>query len=487
MITYEAINPYQVIEGSSLTYEKAIELFSIAGMELPPDFEELVAAVEKWVWDEFPTHYNDRVGIAIKAVTYGEPLENREEILANAIKVLGEFGIPPEKVPNLTKSSGFTKLRQMTRGLDPEAYKLIQRLVFEELIPRVLKAIGAQPENVSLFLGATSAPLEPYFDAEWAKAGGLPEASVIPYFDIPKEVLAGNVPERMISIPFLEACNSTGDALARVLSGEFNQAIEAKYPGFLAGNEPILVVIGALDDADRDADKGVDVNSPQLFSTGAGVIAFWYHPTGRASMHIVKGVHVAEDKPITTHVFREIADGAQHLKIPAPWKKWTQAQQDRAFIAPHVHEPVRPGQPIELSARAGVIFKKYGLQVAGETLTNYLSMINPKTGEHYKISDIKSVVMHHPSGAIFEDIQEILFGEEFAKKFGGSFTLDQVQWIMKKGNIPVAIMPIVFGELLADFEPGDHVMFLTYGAGGNFTCFIAEMGDMRGFQVPQAA
>jgi 3-oxoacyl-[acyl-carrier-protein] synthase III len=58
------------------------------------------------------------------------------------------------------------------------------------------------------------------------------------------------------------------------------------------------------------------------------------------------------------------------------------------------------------------------------------------------------------------------------------FREDQINWVIDEGNVPVATIPIAFGRQFDTLKSGNRVMFLSFGAGGEYTCFIADIGGV---------
>jgi 3-oxoacyl-[acyl-carrier-protein] synthase III len=246
-----------------------------------------------------------------------------------------------------------------------------------------------------------------------------------------------------------EACNSSGHAIARVLSGDFDGLIDEYNPHFSEG-VPANIVLMALDDANRFADKGGDPLSPQFFSTGAAAMVWKYHPESPSSLKKIVHRSMSEER------------GTEYLLVPRPYDDWAESEKANLYTARYLKAPNHPG-PIDMDPRASGAFVTYAMRLAEEVIADY--------GEQGgNISDITRVIVHHPSKAVFDGVQKRMIRKGFRE--------DQINWVIDEGNVPVATIPIAFGRQLDTLKSGNRVMFLSFGAGGEYTCFIADIGGV---------
>lgn len=435
-----------------ISKERHIRFNELEGLDLVSwqimEAGRVAEVIDRMVFD-MEVHAHEGARVVVAHAFYGKPLNDAQEIYDNAVEVMRVTGYKGE-VPNMTDSTGFETLRQMEYGLSDEDYLVIEQLVIQELTDQVLATHGISPSQVDLVLTATTMPVHPHFDKAWMAAAGIDES-------IP-------------SARFCMACNSSGRALAEVLSGTFddllfddkNEYHETTHSSWADDgganwqddDQPKFILIIALDDANRTTDKGGDPISTQFFSTGAAVIGFWYHPHHPElnSLQMIEG----------THVSRSIEAGTQYLKAMQTYKNWTDEQKEGLYTAKYLKEP-KDGVSVEMSQRAGVAFKKYAFQVAGETLANFAELGG-------NIADIKRVIVHHPSKSVFNGLKEDMLAIGFAD--------EQINWVINEGNVPVATIPIALGRQLEDLDSGDLVMFLSFGAGGEYTCFVARVGEL---------
>ena len=406
--------------------------FAVLDVLAHPESDKLLEASKNWVFDEDPVQFNPELGISVASAFYGDPLDSPEEIYKANRELMEKLGYPKlDEIPNLTETSGFPVLRQMTPGLRDVDYLLVQQLVARELITNALNAQELTSNDVDLLLVATSIPITPDFYDQWRRAA-----------DIPDEVPV---------VPYCMACNSSGQAIDDLHARKYDELID-QYRGKISNGESANVVLFALDDANREADKGGDPSSSQLFSTGASAMVFKYHPTAQSSMRMI------------VHESKSIEKGANYLKVRRPYDRWTEEQRNKLRLAKYLHAPDHGG-PVDMAKEAGVIFKNYGIELALEVVKEYEAI-------GYNRTNIKKIVMHHPSGTIFKSIKDKLTGKY-------DFDDDQLHWVINEGNVPVATIPIALGRQLEDLSPGDHVMILSYGAGGEYTCQIVEMGRVN--------
>lgn len=381
-----------------------------------------------WIWDD-DSGKNAPSKIGFSGAFYGKDLPNREEIYKSAVVLLKDNIGYEGDVPDITESSGFDRLRQMEGGLTDWQYRVSEMIVSKELVQDALAKINLEPSDVDLFLAATSIPIHPRFHEEWKLAAGIPK-------DVPV-------------VPFCMACNSSGRAMAEVLLGTFDEKIAEYNPAFKKG-KPANIVLLALDDANRLAMLGADPMSPQLFSTGAGAVAWQYHPTSESSMKMI------------AHTSQSIEAGTNALKVVRSYDSWTDEEREGLYTAEFLKSPA-PGEGfMKMQARAGFSFKENGFKVAMETMAKYQEL-------GYGPTDIRRVIVHHPSLGVFNLLKAALLEQGFAD--------EQINWVINEGNVPVATIPFAFGRQMEDLRPNDHVLFLSFGAGGEYTCFVAEMGS----------
>lgn len=387
--------------------------------------KQVLDAAEEWVWDADDVHHHATAEITVAHAFYGKALNSPTEIMEETRALLAQIGI--DETQDYTAQTGFSVLRQMTTGLDDEDYQLVQELVAKELIGNALREQGITPQEVDLFIAVTSIPIGPSFGSDWAIAAGLP-----------------------IGVPIVricEACNSSGHGIARVLSGTFDEKIAQYNHEFRAG-KPANIVLFALDDANRNSNLGGDALSPQFFSTGAAALVWKYHPESASSMRILLHKSISEET------------GTQYLRVPRPYDDWDGADKEDLYIAKFLKEPEHNG-PVDMDPRASGAFIKYGIGLASDVMTSYAEIGGSP-------ADIKRVIIHHPSRTVFDGAVKRLV------RLG--FTEDQIHWVINEGNVPAATIPIAFGRQLEDLKAGDRLLFLSFGAGGEYTCFIADLG-----------
>lgn len=384
---------------------------------------EMVEAADTWAWTD-ETHHNSDLGISVASAFYGKHLVGPEQIFEAAKEKAMLSGLTVN-VPDKTGSTGFDELYQLSPGLTVEQYMLTQQLVAKELVGNALGEQEIEPTDVGLFIVATSIPLCPDYADQIASACGISTNTEI--------------------VKVVMACNSSGWARAQVESGRFDYLISRRKPNYEQEGADILLF--AIDDQNKYTDRGGDPLSPQFFSTGAAAMV-WKYGSNADQPSFRQIAHTSLSLPAGMHC----------LALTQPYLDWGLTEKDHNFfIADHLSLPPE-GKLLYMRERVGVSFVRGAIKVVEQTLAKY----------PHSVEKIKRIIAHHPSKGVFDLLVSKL------SAFG--FTTDQARWVISEGNVPVATMPMALGRQLNDLNPGDHVMFLTFGAGGGYTCSIDELG-----------
>lgn len=403
--------------------------------------EAMLEMMGKWEW-KGESNYNPELGISINHAFFGDHHKGAEEIYQAARRAVALSSKQPLEeidILDITDSTGFDELYQLTPGLTEKQYGFIQEIVARELTRGALERQKLEVQDVDLFIVATSIPLNQEFAKNIAKACNIP-------------------PETEI-ITVLMACNSTGWARAQVESGKFDKQIAKRVPNIKQGGEANIMVC-AIDDQHKYLDQGGDSSSPQVFSSGAAAMVWSYGPQSEnASFRQI------------THISQAKAKGMEDLTLYQPQLNWLNKselieEEDNYHTPDYIYTSkyltsTEDKQLVYMKDKVGIHFSRGAFEIVKETINKYQE-------QGYKVSDIKKVIAHHPSRGIFNRL-----GRQMAKL---GFTEDQLEWVITEGNVPVLTMPVALGRQLDDLNPGDKVMFLTFGAGGGYTCSIDEVG-----------
>lgn len=401
--------------------------------------KEVLQALQEWSWKEDEPHVNKHIGLSVASAFYGVHLKNRQEIYRNAQRLSGQTDIP-----DITEHSGFSELFQVSSGLSEEHMLLTEMLVASRLIKKSTAELNKKPQDIDLFIVATSVPSHQNLEEKLAQAAGIGRGT-------PKFL-------------YVRACDSSGSALFDVISGKYNQVLHKKT----RNGKPATITIFGFEDANRLANRGGDPFSAQLFSSAASAMTFAYNPTSEnTTLKLVTGNHSS------------VPVGSDALQVIKSYKNWPPKQN--TYFADYLVEPPE-GQVILMDPKdTPITFKNQGLQAVKDVLEIYTQ----RTGKqpHILPGATKEVIMHHPSKTIFGHVIASLAGRKSKIRKGDAglgFSKNQFKWVITEGNAPSAILPIAMGRQMDSFMPRDIIMVLTYGAGGSFTCAFYSLG--RGFK-----
>ncbi len=407
---------------------------------LADSLEALAAVVGGWEYDQ-EGHLNEKIGSSVSLAFYGEKYQG-SQIFARTVELSGR-----ENIIDITPTSGFNKIYQITSGLPEESYLMATTLVAKELCQESLQPFGL--EKSDLLLVATSVPPNhaPDFHLRIGRAVGVVNPELVDYR--------------------LRACDSAGALFYALLSGEYDQVLRENCPQ-LDRREPVVVTIFAYEDGLRLSHLGGDTNSGQLFSSGAAAWTFFYHPDNPELSTFVK---VAGRQ-------KSVQEGASCLRYLDTTDFWPRDQVDDAKKSPFM-APTTGGQLVQMDPEATAFyFRDNAAQLAQEVLEDFRYELEEIEGETISLEQaaqkIKRVVVHHPSKTIFNHLRHKLVGRG-ARRPGLGFSNDQIQWVISEGNAPATTIPIAFGRQLENIEPDDYVMFLSFGAGGGFTCQVVRV------------
>lgn len=394
---------------------------------------EFLDQMQSWAWEQ-ETHGLPKSGLAVSSAYYGHEVSGAEAIVANGAQILAKQGnTNPQK--DVSTTSGFSKMYYLDPQYSDEEYALSQEIVLRQLLEDTLEQLALKPTNIDAVFVTTSIPIDEDFATRLAAAAGLNP----------------NIPIIAVSM----ACNSTGWAIAETHNGFLDSRLAESVESWENGN-PANIAVLSIDDQTRHMNKKTDTLSPQLFSTGAAAMVFKYHPTNKdaSTFHPVTSIHHAS-----------VDDGTEYLEVMQTYKDW----KKKPIVAKYLKEP-EPGAVINMHPRAGVTFIRYASAIAAETLGDYVRQ--PFDEERLCApSDIATVIVHHPSQMVFEALKSRLVE--------AGVSSEAINWTIFGGNVPVATVPMSLGHEMKNLNPGDHIMFLSFGAGGEYTSWIAQLGELE--------
>jgi 3-oxoacyl-[acyl-carrier-protein] synthase III len=221
--------------------------------------------------------------------------------------------------------------------------------------------------------------------------------------------------------------------------------------------------------------KQVDTYAMQIFSNGAAGIA--YQPGVDFALLTAKGAN-GETEPIGTTEEYEDVEGA--LKASP---RYTDALDVIDAVEPE-HKSIiyKIGNEIMMKLPKPPKGKKgwmNGSATARFFVTHSLENITTtynKYKEYCRQNGIPDrtldfAVGHHPSHQVFVVLQDKLIKAKHIDL--------PLEWVVPDGNSSGATSLIAFLRSMSQYKPGDHVMYISYGAGGSFTSFVIEIGGKR--------
>lgn len=415
--------------------------------------DQFEAVTRSWEWRE-DIHAIEGLGVASAFI--GKHFVGSEEIAENARQLLRNFRTPEQLagLKAMPAGQGFAELFQLTKGLKPEQYELVELLAAQELIANSKAALHESAEDIDILLIANSIPTTPDFADHLKAFMGLPDHCLIYVYH--------------------RACDSSGSALYDLMHGDYDADLQAALASFKEGR-PAKVTILADETAANKYDMGSDDISPQLFSAAMSALSLHYHPWGKSTFRFVAGDSL------------DVEEGAECLRYIAPYDNWPEyRQRPNVHFAPYLSTPESPTDVVFMDPlETGRYFKDNDLVLINQAMNKLIPQLGLPLETVEKLQQeadttkksavyvtavtekIKRLVIHHPSPAVFNNLKRKLVN------FYG-FTDEQIQWVINEGNAPAATVLIAMGRQLADFETGDLIMVNSFGAGGSFHCGFYE-------------
>lgn len=319
------------------------------------------------------------------------------------------------------QDSGFDELYRMPKFYKEEEIDRDVMEVASRLATNALKRRGWDPGEVD------------YLDVGISVAKG----------DMAKELAAKLGMENAQTAFAYLACNSAGYLLHRRLQGFQEEASK--------GKKALLVAVDPITRMLRDPEK-TDDESGGIFSNGAAVLAF-----------------TDEELKLITGVATESRD-RRGITAIAPY-----ADQIGDWVGDDDHVIFQDGNGNAMMQMStppdGKIFYMNPTATAVVFIpaaTSPIASVHQQYKEFYPDREPDHAVGHYPGDAVVRGIENRL-----RKKHGIKLPFKRVIY---DGNSSGATSLIAFARSMFEYKPGDHVLYVSYGAGGSANCIAVEIG-----------
>jgi hypothetical protein len=337
----------------------------------------------------------------------------------------------------VSKKTGFSRLYRIPEGdsiedIDRDTYEVARKLVQDALDRK-----GWKIEDVDV-LDFTSSVGNLGMARRVATEVGIRE----------EDIRSGKV---KVTGKYI-ACDGSGKAMYERLLDEESQGKKV----LLLSIDPVTSLIPL------NLDK-VDPASIQLFSNGAAVLA--YQPG--VDMKLLPGMGITEAR----------RDEKGIRAVPRYFSKIKDLEGGPLFVfnTDGVIEEVTSYPYPENGNGEMDPLKTYDFfaKNMAEILERFYKMYK----KQYPDSEPDFVIGHHPSAQVLEGLRRhmtnILFSGNKAN-WVPTF-LDKLKWSVTDGNSSGSTSLIAFNRMMADYKPGEHGFYISFGAGGSFTVFGIEM------------
>lgn len=317
--------------------------------------------------------------------------------------------------------TGFSEIYRVPESHSPEQVFEDEMEMVKRLVGSVLELNQWEPEQVdALFFGGSPLILPDYGYAI-AQATGLihldPEINIFNYY---------------------LACNAGGRALKDAL---INPNLQGK-------NVLVIAVEGLTKQAQGfDKEKG-DHLSMRYFSDGAAAIGL---VPGTSLTHVLGEFWAVEDKDALA-------------AIPA-WQSLLDLDGELIQVVDNITMiklPIPPDNKQIWMKGGGTtrLFLRNVPPVVEKTYRRYK--------EQYPEKEIKMILAHHPSSGVNRLIKGKLQKKDIEIP---------MPWVVNDGNSSGSTTLIAFVRLMEQFNPGDHIMVTSFGAGISVDVFVVKVGE----------
>ena len=254
------------------------------------------------------------------------------------------------------------------------------------------------------------------------------------------------------------ACDGSGKALYERLSDEESR-----------GKKVLLLSIDPVTSLMPFDPSKIDTASMQIFSNGAAVLA--YQPG--VDIRLLPGVGITEGR----------RDEGGIRAIPRYYRHIKGREDGPLFVFNNdgvMEEVTSYPYPSNENGEMDPIFTyKFFANNGAEILEKVYRMYK----KQYPDREPDFVVGHHPSAQVLEGLKRhmtnVLFGGT-KKNYIPTF-LDKFKWSVRDGNSSGSTSLIAFARNMQEYKPGEHGIYISFGAGGSFTMFGIEIGQGGAF------
>ncbi len=340
----------------------------------------------------------------------------REEMDQEIHRIALQLGEEPKLFPN----SGFDVLYRMPVGYGEEEIDADTREVGVRLATRILDQKGWRPQDVDFF--------------DYGSSVGKGDTAAELALDL------GLVNARTLTARL--ACNSAGYLLARRLQDE--EAV---------GKNVLLLDVDPITRMLVDPTKS-DPISRQLFSNGAA--GFAYQPV--VDLKYLNGVAIERRD---TRGITAIAPYEQEVGGWVGDEDHTIHTDEKGNVRVKM-QPTPEGKDFWMNGRTtALFFVRLG--------TDGIVLVHQQHAANNNGREFDHVTGHQASKPIDELLKQILLtkhGIDTRSSWG----------VVRDGNSSSATSLIAFSRSMSQYQPGQHVLYASYGAGGTANCFALEIG-----------
>lgn len=241
------------------------------------------------------------------------------------------------------------------------------------------------------------------------------------------------------------ACDGAGNALYRRLKDQES-----------VGKKVLLLTVDSVGTELPLDPNHTDTNSMQLFSNGAAALT--YIP-GVDIRLLVGNTEVHEDTNgalAAVARYNDAIKGDESLDPEEPTGLVRKIGNERMIQMPY---PDNGGFLMNGSATAK-FFLRNSLANVKSTIADYKEKFIDRMPN--------KTTSHEPSAKVLDGVEHAL------AKAGINLNIRRS---VPDGNSSGATSLISFNRQMQEFNPGDHVFYISYGAGGSFTSFVVEVGN----------
>jgi len=316
-------------------------------------------------------------------------------------------------------NTGFSEIYRVPEGYSPEQAFEEEMMMMERLVNSTLELNSWKPEQVDALCFGGSPLILPDYGYAIAQATGLthlkPKTDIFNYY---------------------LACNAGGRALKDALTNSQEK------------NVLVVAMEGLTRQVEGFDKQKSDPLSMRVFSDGAAAVGV---VPGKTLTHLLGESKAVEDK-----------HGA--LAAIGAWRDLLDSEGDLIQVVNNI-TMIRLPSPTD-----GKKISMKGWETTKLFLRNVPPVIKRVYEQHreqYPEKEIKMIVAHHPSLGVSELIKGKL------KKMGIETPMP---WVVNDGNSSGATTLIALVRLMKEFNPGDHIMVASFGAGISIDVFVVKVG-----------